>query len=102
MKSQKCPTCNGSGAIPACPTCGGSEVCPTCHGSGVISMWVPLSTGSTTDVGNMYNLRFQIDPGANTMWGLKPGANIIEVEMGVAEYKKSIINMKAVQPFEGI
>lgn len=102
MKSEKCPTCNGTGTIPACPTCGGSQVCPTCHGSKSISVWVPISTGSTTDVGNMYNLRFQIDAGANTMWGLAPGANVIEVEMGLAEYKKSIINMKAVQPYEGI
>jgi thiol-disulfide isomerase/thioredoxin len=103
MKSITCPTCHGTGVIASgCVNCGGQEICPTCHGSGVISVFVPSSTGSTTNVSGMYNLRFQIDPGANTFWGFAPGANIIQVELSCAEYGKSIANVNLVQRYEGV
>ena len=103
MKTETCPTCHGTGVIASgCVNCGGQEICPTCHGSGVISVWVPASSGSTTNVSGMYNLRFQIDPGANTFWGFAPGANVIQVELSCAEYGKSIANVNLVQRYEGV
>jgi hypothetical protein len=102
-KSDLCPTCAGKGVIPAaCETCGGAQICPTCHGTGNVSVWVPASTGSTTDIGGMYNLRYAIDEHSRSFWGFKPGANVIKIEMGIAEYGKSIINMKLVQRYDGI
>jgi hypothetical protein len=102
MESVTCPTCKGKGAIPSsCENCGGSEICPTCHGSGTVNRWVVGTLGTTSDVSGMYNLRYAIDINERYMWGFAPGANIIEVEMGVTEYGKSNINMTLMQRFEG-
>jgi RecJ-like exonuclease len=102
MKTETCPTCHGTGVVAACATCGGQEICPTCHGTGIISVWVASSTGSTNDVGSMYNLRFQMDPNGNTFWGFAPTATVIQVEMGLVQYGSSIINMQLVKRYAGI
>ena len=103
MKTVTCPTCGGKGVIPtSCATCGGLEVCPTCHGTGLISVWVPASTGSTTDEGGMANLRFEIDEDNDDFWGFAPNANVITVELGDTKYGASIVNMKIVPRYDGI
>ena len=103
MKSDICPTCQGKGVIPAsCVNCGGGQICPTCNGSGTVSVWVPASSGTTRDMGGMYNLRYAIDQTQRTFWGFEPGTNVIEIEMGATEYYKSMVNLNLVQGYEGI
>ena len=101
-KTETCPTCGGTGVIPACPTCGGVEVCPTCHGARVIKVWVPAALGSSAPVAGLYNLRAAIESDGRNFWGFYPGANVISVELALTKVSASQALLTLVQRYEGI
>jgi hypothetical protein len=99
-KIETCPTCQGSGVIPAA-CCGGTSVCPTCKGTGVISVWESSSYGPADVVGDLYNLRSDLTSTTTAFWGFRPGPNVITLELGAAELGVTQVELNLVRRYGG-